>query len=125
MQEGRRDLARQIFHDRRGDLRRAYHEGMQDDQHGALGLVLNCITSWITDYLDAARAERRGLPGPRRRHRAALALHASPPQRARHYSSRLPDLAGTRRALRDPDASRAIGAELPTSRRAVPDVPAP
>jgi TnpA family transposase len=43
LQETRHDLARHVFHGRGGDLRRAYHEGM-DDQLGALGLVLNCIT---------------------------------------------------------------------------------
>ena len=36
LQEGRHDLARHVFHGRRGDLRRAYHDGMED-QLGALG----------------------------------------------------------------------------------------
>jgi TnpA family transposase len=30
LQEGRHDLARHVFQARRGDLRRAYHEGMED-----------------------------------------------------------------------------------------------
>jgi len=72
LQEGPHDLARHV-----------YHEGMED-QLGALGLVLNCITLWNTVYLNhALPAPRRGLPGPRRGRSAALALHAPPPQRAR------------------------------------------
>jgi len=43
LQEGRHDLARHVFHGRKGELHRAYHQGMED-QLGALGLVLNCIT---------------------------------------------------------------------------------
>ena len=91
LQEGRHDLARHVFQARRGDLRRAYHDGMED-QLGALGLVLNCITLWNTVYLDAALAlprrrprpaARRGVSGARRGRRAALALCAPPPQRAR------------------------------------------
>jgi Tn3 transposase DDE domain-containing protein len=38
LQEGRHDLARHMFHGRRGELHRAYHAGMED-QLGALGLV--------------------------------------------------------------------------------------
>lgn len=37
--ECRHDLARHLFHGRRGELHRAYHKGMED-QLGALGLVL-------------------------------------------------------------------------------------
>ena len=105
-----------------------------EDQLGALGLVLNCITLWNTVYLDAALSRLRDegylvrdedvvrLSAYLRRH---LNVHG-------HYSFQLPDLAGTRRALRDPDAgderltteSRSTGAELQSSRRAVPGVPA-
>jgi TnpA family transposase len=45
LQEGRHDLARHIFHGRRGELHRAYHTGMEGTL-GALGLVLNCVTLW-------------------------------------------------------------------------------
>ena len=41
-QESRHALARRIFHGRRGELRQAYREG-QEDQLGALGLVLNAV----------------------------------------------------------------------------------
>ena len=37
LNEGRHDLARHVFHGRRGELHRAYHQGMED-QLGALGL---------------------------------------------------------------------------------------
>jgi TnpA family transposase len=53
LQEGRHGLAKHVFHGRRGELREPYHAGMED-QLGALGLVINCITLWNTVYLDAA-----------------------------------------------------------------------
>jgi hypothetical protein len=64
LNEGRHDLARHVFHGRRGELHLAYHEGMED-QLGALGLVLSCITLWNTLYLDLALAGLRakGYPG--------------------------------------------------------------
>jgi len=39
--EARHDLARAVFHGRRGDLYQAYRSG-QEDQLGALGLVVEC-----------------------------------------------------------------------------------
>jgi TnpA family transposase len=53
LNEGRHDLARHIFHGRKGELHRAYRDG-QEDQLGALGLVINCVTLWNTVYLDRA-----------------------------------------------------------------------
>ena len=50
--EGRHSLARMIFHGKRGELRQRYREG-QEDQLGALGLVLNIIVLWNTIYIDA------------------------------------------------------------------------
>ena len=44
-----------------------------------------------------------GLPGPRRGRPAALALHARHLNVHGRYSSQLPDLAGARRPLRNPD----------------------
>lgn len=62
VQESRHRLARKIFHGQRGELRQAYREG-QEDQLGALGLVLNAVVLWNTRYTDAAvtalRAEGR------------------------------------------------------------------
>jgi len=106
LQEGRHALARHVFHGRRGDLRQAYQQGMED-QLRALGLVLNCLALWNTVYLDAALAQLRAQGYPvlesdvtrlspyMRRH---LNVHG-------HYSFQLPEIAGGRRELRDPDIS--------------------
>ena len=51
LQEQRHGLAKHVFHGRKGELYKAYHDGMED-QLGALGLVINCITLWNTVYLD-------------------------------------------------------------------------
>lgn len=51
--EGRHQLARVVFHGKRGELRQRYREG-QEDQLGALGLVVNAIILWNTIYMDAA-----------------------------------------------------------------------
>jgi TnpA family transposase len=51
--EGRHSLARAVFHGQRGELRQRYREG-QEDQLGALGLVVNMIVLWNTIYLDQA-----------------------------------------------------------------------
>jgi TnpA family transposase len=62
--EGRHQLARTVFHGKRGELRQRYHEG-QEDQLGALGLVVNVIVLWNTIYMDTAldqlRAEGFGV----------------------------------------------------------------
>ena len=52
-----------VFHAKRGELRQRYREG-QEDQLGALGLVVNTIVLWNTIYMDAALAQLRaeGLP---------------------------------------------------------------
>jgi TnpA family transposase len=54
--EGRHSLARDVFHGKRGELRQRYREG-QEDQLGALGLVVNIIVLWNTIYIDAALAQ--------------------------------------------------------------------
>lgn len=51
--EGRHGVARKVFHGKRGELRQRYREG-QEDQLGALGLVLNMIVLWNTIYMEAA-----------------------------------------------------------------------
>jgi len=58
VQESRHQLGRKIFHGRRGQIYQAYREG-QEDQLGALGLVLNAVVLWNTTYLDAALARLR------------------------------------------------------------------
>jgi TnpA family transposase len=56
--EGRHQLARIVFHGKRGELRQRYREG-QEDQLGALGLVVNVIVLWNTIYVDAALNQLR------------------------------------------------------------------
>lgn len=56
--EGRHQLARVVFHGKRGELRQRYREG-QEDQLGALGLVVNAIVLWNTIYMDAALDQLR------------------------------------------------------------------
>lgn len=51
--EGRWEVARTIYFGRRGELRKRYKEG-QEDQLGALGLVLNAVVLWQTIYMDRA-----------------------------------------------------------------------
>ena len=56
--EGRHDLAREVFHGRRGELRQRYREG-QEDQLGALGLVVNVLVLWNTVYMQAVLDQLR------------------------------------------------------------------
>jgi TnpA family transposase len=56
--ESRQGVARAIFHGQRGEVRQRYREG-QEDQHGALGLVVNVVVLWNTLYMDAALAHLR------------------------------------------------------------------
>ncbi len=46
-------MARDVFHGRRGQLRRHYQAG-QENQLGALGLMVNVIVLWQTVYIQAA-----------------------------------------------------------------------
>lgn len=57
-QEGRHSLGRAVFHGQRGELRQRYREG-QEDQLGALGLVLNAIVLWNTRYMQVALDQLR------------------------------------------------------------------
>ncbi len=57
--EGRHAVARVIFHGQRGELRQRYREG-QEDQLGALGLVLNAVILWNTTYMQDALEALRG-----------------------------------------------------------------
>jgi TnpA family transposase len=56
--EGRHSLARALFHGKRGELRQRYREG-QEDQLGALGLVVNVIALWNTLYMEAVLTQLR------------------------------------------------------------------
>ena len=61
--ERRHGLARTVFQGHRGQLRQAYREG-QEDQLGALGLVLSAIVVWNTRYMGRALDDLRnaGMP---------------------------------------------------------------
>jgi len=61
--EKRHDLARVICHGQRGELRKHYREG-QEDQLGALGLVVNAVVLWNTVYMQDALDHLRenGMP---------------------------------------------------------------
>lgn len=61
--ESRHSVARAVFHARRGELRQRYREG-QEDQLGALGLVLNMIVLWNTVYMEAGLAQLRAEGHP-------------------------------------------------------------
>jgi TnpA family transposase len=62
--EGRHAVARDVFHGQKGELRQRYREG-QEDQLGALGLVVNILLLWNTlymqDALDDLRAKGHGV----------------------------------------------------------------
>lgn len=51
--EGRHAVARAICHGRRGEIRKRYREG-QEDQLSALGLVTNAVVLWNTLYTEVA-----------------------------------------------------------------------
>jgi TnpA family transposase len=101
LSEARQGLARHVFHGHTGELRHGYQAGMED-QLGALGLVLNCITLWNTVYLDLALDTLRAQGG------AVLEADVAriwPYQYKHvnvhgHYSFRPPQLGG-RRPLRE------------------------
>ncbi len=65
--EGRHAVVRVIFHGQRGELRQRYREG-QEDQLGALGLVLNTVILWNTtsmqDAIEALRDDGKEMLAP-------------------------------------------------------------
>jgi TnpA family transposase len=99
-------LARKICHGKKGELYHRYERGLEN-QLGALGLVLNCVTLWTTVYLDAAVRQLRAQGYPVLDEDMArlspfvsrhLGVHGT-------YTFALPDLApGAIRDLRNPDA---------------------
>lgn len=103
--EGRHDLARRIYHGKKGEMTRTYYEGMED-QLSALGLVLNCTILWNTLYTNRALEQLRAqgypvLDADAQRLSAFTRTHIGIDG---HYAFHLPDLGGTHRPLRDPDA---------------------
>lgn len=63
LQEGRHALGRKICHGKKDELYHRYERGLEN-QLGALGLVLNCVTLWTTVYLDAAIRQLRAQGYP-------------------------------------------------------------
>ena len=61
--EGRHSLSRAVFYGKRGELRQRYREG-QENQLGALGLVVNKIVLWNTIYIEDAleQIRKEGFP---------------------------------------------------------------
>jgi len=57
--EKRHSVARKVLHGQRGEIRKKYREG-QEDQLSALGLVVNAIALWNSLYLDEAVRRVRG-----------------------------------------------------------------
>ncbi|GAA2731470.1 Tn3-like element Tn3 family transposase [Actinocorallia aurantiaca] len=107
LQENRHSLARKICHGKKGELYHRYERGIEN-QLGALGLVLNCVTLWTTVYLDAAIRQLKAQGYPVQDEDMArlspfvhshLGVHGT-------YTFALPDLApGAIRDLRDPDGA--------------------
>ncbi len=104
--ERRHGLARVVFQGRRGQLRQAYREG-QEDQLGALGLVLNAIVVWNTRYMGLALddLQKMGMPiNPEDVERLSPLLHHHIHLDGR-YTFALPEAVahGELRPLRDPN----------------------
>jgi hypothetical protein len=111
VQESRHKLARDICHGKRGQIMQAYRTG-QEDQLGALGLVLNAAVLWTTRYLDAAVEELRALPAEEREHdvldedvaRVSPLKHANLNVLGRYSFRSSTPVDGGLRPLRDPGA---------------------
>jgi TnpA family transposase len=105
--EGRHSVARTVFHGKRGE-RRQHYRGGQEDQLGALGLVLNIIVLWNTLYMEAALNQLRAAGYPVQDEDVA---RLSPLQHEHinmlgRYFFAIPDAVaqGELRPLRDPNA---------------------
>ena len=59
--EGRHSVARVICYGQRGEIRKRYKEG-QEDQLGALGLITNAVILWNSIYMQAALDHIRQQP---------------------------------------------------------------
>jgi Tn3 transposase DDE domain len=106
LQEERHGLGKHCFHGRKGELREAYHAGMED-QLGALGLVIGCITLWNTVYLDRILTQLRAS-GHEVRDDDVARLHPYLYAHINvhgHYAFSPPDPNAGIRPLRDPDVA--------------------
>ena len=103
--EGRHSVARVVFHGKRGELRQHYREG-QEDQLGALGLVLNMIVLWNTIYMEVVLNQLRAEGYPVQEEdvlRLSPLIHSHINMMGR-YSFSVPEIVanGELRPLRDP-----------------------
>jgi TnpA family transposase len=104
--EGRHSVARVVFSGKRGELRQPYREG-QEDQLGALGLVVNMIVLWNTIYIEAVLEQLRkeGYPlNEEDKARLSPLIHEHINMQGRH-SFMMPEavVKGELRPLRNPD----------------------
>ena len=90
--EGRHAVARAICYGQRGEIRKRYREG-QEDQLGALGLVTNAVVLWNTLYMQEAFAHLRSTgEGPEDEHIARLSpLMHGHINMLGHYTFTLPE----------------------------------
>lgn len=104
--ERRHGVARTVFQGRRGQLRQAYREG-QEDQLGALGLVLNAIVVWNTRYMGLALDDLRNsgmhIEADDVERLSPLAHHHIHLDGRYHFSLPEPLARGELRPLRDPN----------------------
>ncbi len=90
--EGRHAVARAICYGQRGEIRKRYREG-QEDQLGALGLVTNAVVLWNTLYMQEALSHLRSTgEGPEDEHIARLSpLMHGHINMLGHYTFTLPE----------------------------------
>jgi TnpA family transposase len=110
--ESRHMLSRAVFHGKRGELRQPYRQG-QEDQLGALGLIVNVIVLWNTIYMDAALKQLRKNGFPVRDEDVARLspLGHEHINMLGHYAFTLPEhvARGELRPLRNPDQASEEG----------------
>ncbi|HEY4046823.1 MAG TPA: Tn3 family transposase [Acidobacteriaceae bacterium] len=113
--EGRHSVARAVFHGKRGELRQHYREG-QEDQLGALGLVVNVIALWNTLYMEAALTQLRKQGFPVRNEDVVRLspLTCEHINMLGRYSFTVPDAVarGEMRPLRNPADDNTLGRTL-------------
>jgi TnpA family transposase len=110
--ESRHMLSRAVFHGKRGELRQPYRQG-QEDQLGALGLIVNVIVLWNTIYMDAAlkQLRKKGFPVHDEDVARLSPLGHEHINMLGHYAFTLPEpvARGELRPLRNPDQASEEG----------------
>ena len=76
--ETRNGLARDVFHGQRGQLRKHYQVG-QENQLDTLGIMINIIVLWQTVYIQAALDHLAAI-GHQRTRRPDLLVRVASPQ---------------------------------------------